>query len=133
MIDRRKLLLADTIEESRWILKLEDNWDNNDAVSYKQCTWERATRLVKNIYDSRETKYQLPSILPGPDGSIDLYWKSSKYEAIVNVPPKEDENIELYGCSTCDIIIVSGRFSDDECVEEIKLFFGRLDGLKDKE
>lgn len=130
---KRRFLLTDTIEESQWILELEDNWDGNDALSYGKVTWDRASKLVEKIYIDGEIEYQLPRILPGPDRSIDLHWKSSKYEALANIPHDVDGLIELYGHDANDIIIVSGRFSDKECISQVRQFFGRLNDLKGRE
>ena len=39
----------------------------------------------------------LPRIQPVPDGSIDLNWKTEPFELLINIPPKKDEIICVYG------------------------------------
>jgi hypothetical protein len=38
-----------------------------------------------------------PAILPGPNGSIDLHWKTPRFELLVNVPREEANPATFYG------------------------------------
>jgi len=39
----------------------------------------------------------IPAILPGPDGSIDLHWKTEKYELLINIPGDLNAPASFYG------------------------------------
>ena len=39
----------------------------------------------------------VPQINPGPDGSIDLFWKQPTWELLVNVPENANESASFYG------------------------------------
>ncbi|MBI4661430.1 MAG: hypothetical protein HY735_21620 [Verrucomicrobia bacterium] len=38
-----------------------------------------------------------PKILPGPDGSIDVHWKTKTCELLVNVPAGSNQRADFYG------------------------------------
>jgi len=82
--------IADAISSSRWILNLNDDWDEKGSSGYEQTTWQRACDfLLLQAKFAREThKRNLPAprILPGPDGSIDVHWKMPQFELLVNIP-----------------------------------------------
>jgi len=82
------------IEESKYILELGNNWDDDGAIEIKKSTWIRAIKfLVKysmKILDVGKIM-AVPIISPNPNGSIDLGWKSDSYIMLINIP--EDSNI----------------------------------------
>lgn len=82
--------LESEIAESKRILSFGDNWDGEGGKGYSLETWTRATRFLLNQafwFLRRGEASPVPRILPGPDGSIDLHWKSAGLELLVNVPP----------------------------------------------
>ena len=93
--------LLTSINESRWILELNDNWDDGGSCSYKEEVWERARKFLFKLAVESAKKYSftifIPSILPGPDGSIDLHWKMNDYEFLVNIPDRCDQPV--YWCN----------------------------------
>ena len=76
------------IEGSRWIYALPDNFDGEGSTEYKRETWERAVRFAELQVQGMGASCPLPTIEPGPEGSIDVHWKTSTFELLVNVPPK---------------------------------------------
>lgn len=93
--------LRDAVTESRWILELPDDWDNEGACSYREETWVRAQEFLFRLAVESEKTFNflipLPRILPGPDGSIDLHWKTDNYELLVNIPADGDQTAGFYG------------------------------------
>jgi hypothetical protein len=96
----------DAIEQSRNILGLQDNWDGEDTSAYRASTWERATEfLQKNLlsmYLTFSNRVDVPRILPGPNGSIDLHWKTSHHELLINIPEDPNEPANFYGDNQLD-------------------------------
>jgi hypothetical protein len=41
--------------------------------------------------------FEVPYIQPGPAGSVDLHWKTSERELLINVPADPAESITFYG------------------------------------
>ncbi len=77
------------------ILSLKENWDGEGAKSYKKETWERATEFIKKLsfflWRQSQKLIAAPNILPGPDGSIDVHWKTAKFDLLINVPEDPTE------------------------------------------
>jgi hypothetical protein len=89
------------IEQSRRILELPDNWDDEGSPGYASETWERAVRFVRTnarrLWDDRELRVEAPAINHGPDGSIDIHWRKGGRILLINIPPQADTPAEYYG------------------------------------
>jgi hypothetical protein len=93
--------IAEAVETSRRILDLPDNWDEEGSPAYAEETWKRATQfIVRSAIGYRRTNgvwVGPPKITPGPDGSIDVRWKTSKRSALINFPAFERDPIQFFG------------------------------------
>lgn len=93
--------LSSAIENSRTILDLEDDWDGEGGVCYSEATWLRATEFLReNALRLRQLKDvwpAVPFIEPGPNGSIDLHWRTSKRELLINIPRDPNQPAGYYG------------------------------------
>jgi len=93
--------ITKAIEDSRKILELQDNWDDEGAKAYKKETWDRAVEVVRRsceeMWENFVTTMPAPRILAGPDGTIDLHWKTAKFELLVNIPEDPTDPITYYG------------------------------------
>ncbi|HEX8354692.1 MAG TPA: hypothetical protein VF611_17425 [Pyrinomonadaceae bacterium] len=101
---RRATLIARverTIESSRHILALSDNWDDEGSPGYGEATWERATQFVRHVATGFINEYRRhiapPKITPGPDGGIDVRWKSERRTLLINFPSTEGEPADYFG------------------------------------
>lgn len=92
--------IADAVEGARWILELEDDWDEAGALRYEEAVFERAAKFLRNSAAWLERTYGRtlppPDIGPGPDGCIDLHWKLPHVELLLKVPPASAP-ITFYG------------------------------------
>lgn len=90
-----------TIEASRYILDIGENWDEEGSPGYAEVTWRRATQFVRDITIQFVTKHKTridpPKITPGPEGSIDVRWKADKRTLLVNFPANENEPADFFG------------------------------------
>jgi hypothetical protein len=93
--------ITETIHGSQWIVELGDNWDDQGSSRYDRATWERACDFLRKNSALAHRKFQrelpLPKTLPGPESSIDLHWKMSAFELLVNVPADCKEPGTFYG------------------------------------
>ncbi len=89
------------IERSRWILQLQDDWDDEGAVGGYAEVWSRATEFLRSyataFYDRYGRDLNLPSISPVPNGSIDLHWDYPSYELLINVTRDSAKPVTFYG------------------------------------
>lgn len=86
------------------------------AIAVSQATLERAKallgRLVSLATSLGNSSFPLPDVNACPDGSIDLHWKRSGFELLMNVPPRKDALVTFYGDDYGDNVIkgsVSGE------------------------
>ena len=93
--------LREAINKSRRILELKDNWDDEGSIGYSESTWRRAESfLMKNamsLWRSHQKCFGPPKISGGPEGSIDLHWKTDNRELLINVPASSEDPIGYYG------------------------------------
>jgi len=90
--------ITNAIDESRYLLNLTDE-DGQSACSYE--TWNRAVRFLslcaRHAWESLGVKIDVPAILLGPDGSVDLHWKFASYEMLINIPAEAAVLPSYYG------------------------------------
>jgi|GEM_PF-4439643 len=88
-------------QETEDLRTLPDNFDGEGSPHYSARTVSSATELVRQLTErymgSFAAKLPLPSVLPGPEGSVDLTWKSSAGKLLLNVPPGEAGVPTAYG------------------------------------
>jgi hypothetical protein len=89
------------IERSRAMLNLEDDWDGEGSPGYAEETWRRAVRLAiesaKSFLLTHDEPAPIPAFSKGPDGSVDVLWRSGRRKVMINVPAEEDEPITYHG------------------------------------
>lgn len=94
--------LAEAIQISRSILDLKNDWDEEGSKGYEADTWNRAINWLKEsalaLREQQGVWVEPPRILPGPEGSIDIHWKTAKRELLINIPEKLQEPADYYGC-----------------------------------
>lgn len=89
------------IERSKRILELQDDWDGEGSPGYSEKTFNRAvaflTTYADGLWESCRMELPIPKIGPGPDGSIDLFWKQPHWELLVNIPTDPNEAASFSG------------------------------------
>jgi len=89
------------IEDSKYMFRLEEGWDDGIGKVIKLQTWERAKEfaqgLLKQIESSTQGYVDAPMISACADGSVDLYWSCYGFSLLINVPEELDEQISYYG------------------------------------
>jgi len=93
--------LYDNIEKSKYILELEDDWDDEGSPAYDKTTWIRAIMFIynytKKIYDEFGIVVDSPKISQGPKSSIDILWKTEIYRFLINIPKDHNKPASFYG------------------------------------
>ncbi|MGO9060087.1 MAG: hypothetical protein ACLQU2_22305 [Candidatus Binataceae bacterium] len=88
------------LASSRYILELV--WeDDEDGAPCTEETWSRAATLLAQIslslFEKGGEKIDVPRILPGPNGSIDIHWDKLDYELLINIPADPKASATFYG------------------------------------
>jgi hypothetical protein len=83
------------------MLDWPDDWDEQGSPGYSESTWARGVDFiwsnVRGVWKDRGVSIDAPRILPGPDGSIDIHWKTDAYELLVNMPAVASQPATYYG------------------------------------
>jgi hypothetical protein len=93
--------ISRTIEKSRELLELPPDWDGEGSPNISEETWRRATDFLRNqaewLLEQVGVVIDTPQIAPGPNGSIDIYWRNASAELLVNIPVDKGATISFYG------------------------------------
>lgn len=93
--------IIDAISRSRKILDLQYDWDDAGSPRYSKTTWERMKNFLlasaEALWLLDHRRLDAPKILPGPDGSIDIHWKSNQRELLINIAEEISELAHYYG------------------------------------
>jgi hypothetical protein len=93
--------LQTEIDRAKSIVELEQDWDGEGSPGYSQHTLDRATAFLsahmERLWNTYGIRAPIPSIGPGPDGSIDIHWKQRSWELLVNIPADANEMAAFYG------------------------------------
>ncbi len=87
-------------EYGEGIVGLQDNWDSQGSKAITEESWLLTTNLLKKILFKlweKEYNVPIPLVLPNTDNSFDVYWKTDKFELLLNIPPHLKELIHLFG------------------------------------
>jgi hypothetical protein len=94
LIERHRQRLQAQIEHAKGIL------DEEITAPYSDETLDRATSFIKThiekLWETYGAMVPIPMIGPGPDGSVDLYWKQSSWQLLVNIPALKDKYATFY-------------------------------------
>ena len=88
------------IKEAKWILELEDGWDEDEAPAYKEADLRRAHRILLALL-KEASAWGIPAdidpdINPAISGGIDLCWDSEDASMAVNVSTDPDGPVTFY-------------------------------------
>ena len=94
------LSLQKSIEKSKYILDLQANWDGENAEVYTEDVWIKAVSFLCefsiDIYNTFGKTPITPAIYHGPEGSIDILWKTDDLNLLLNIP-KDDQPATFSG------------------------------------
>lgn len=89
------------IKQAQRLVELRDDWDGEGSAGYSQATIDRAvgflTKHVRGLWESYGIECPIPTIGPGPGGSIDIHWKQPTWELLVNLPADQNAMAAFYG------------------------------------
>lgn len=89
------------VEQSRYFLAWEDDWDDEGSPAYDEAVWRRATDFLLRAATTLLERYHAvappPDIAHGPDGSIDIFWRDDNRVLLLNVPADVEELPTFYG------------------------------------
>jgi hypothetical protein len=98
LLESHRQELEAEIEQARAIL---DHPDAVDEHTYSIETLDRSVAFlqkhIESAWRSYAAKAPIPTIGPGPSGSVDLYWKQPYWKLLVNIPSDASASATFYG------------------------------------
>jgi hypothetical protein len=92
--------LRPTVDSHFDFQKILDFVGDPDDVEFVRCsneTVERTKRFLSPFIFLISSKPFLPTVSPGPAGSIDIHWKTPKKELLINIPSDSKSPARFYG------------------------------------
>ena len=113
--------LKEEILKSKYILKLENNWDEDGALPVSPTIYETAIHFLQNytmfIFETYKMIVETPSINPVKNGSIDLEWHTPNAQLLINI--RDTQNAYYYGDQNNNINAIKGNVS----TQTVEIFF----------
>jgi len=100
-VPARLTTVVTAIEESRRLLKLGDDWDENGTPGFTEQTWNRAASLLVCFAIALASNHgAIPEdfeILPGSNGGLDVDVRSDDRQLLFVVPADPQKEARFYG------------------------------------
>jgi hypothetical protein len=105
------------ISKAQELLKLSPEWDGEEGTqTIDRETLKRATSILRGLADimwsENSQRIIPPQIGPCQDGSIDLYWNTSTFTLLINVP-SIDKGLPDYFGDKSDGVSIKGSIKPD--------------------
>jgi hypothetical protein len=92
--------LQASLDEYRWILDEEENWDGEGIARVEEPTFDRAVRFIVNhsaaLFEAIGFRLDAPRLSIGPTGSIDAHWEYPDREMTANFSPLASAPVAYY-------------------------------------
>lgn len=93
--------LIEAITTSRFVLDLEDDWDDDGAAGFDEQTWRRAAETLANLATGLACGHDVSSmtmeILPGTSGGLDIDARLDSREVLISIPADPKTQARFYG------------------------------------
>lgn len=117
--------IEELIESSRYILTLEEGWDDENALAIDKPIWETATNFLR-LYGNYFTEIflsqiEIPEINPARNNSIDLEWRTEKGRLLINFNNSSDQ-ASYYGDRYANVDNIKGSVDVNEVKEYLAVW-----------
>lgn len=93
--------VIEAIEDSRSLLALADDWDENGTPGFAEPTWNRAATFLASTAVSLASRHGLIvteiEILPGSNGGLDIEMRPGNRQLLIVVPADPSKEVRFYG------------------------------------
>lgn len=129
-VDIKLKSLIESVESSKYILDLEDDWDEAGALSCNEESYNNAIKLLIKYSKELLTQYSViiknPDISPCRDGSIDLEWRDDNSSLLINITTKSEIDIHYYAEDYRTNTILKGFLNDLQINRELLFWMQKL-------
>ncbi len=93
--------ITEEFSDASEMLSLPNDWDGDGSPAYRVETFIRASMFLLNHALTFRLIYgnvmPAPKMRKGPEGSIELHWRTSTRELLINIPAGSEEPADYYG------------------------------------
>jgi len=93
--------VAQTLQESRSLLELGDDWDGDRTPGFSERTWHRAADFVARgatqLLERNGVVTDDVEIMPASDGALGIDWRTATRELLVTIPADPSKDALFYG------------------------------------
>jgi hypothetical protein len=115
---RRHDGIRSAVQSARALTKLGENWDGEGSQGYSLMTWRRVKKFMLTHAFVSQSLFRatlpVPTINPADQGSLDVFWRLSDRQLLVNFPADETAPITYYGQNNQGDNTISGRTTGRE-------------------
>ncbi len=83
------------------LTELQDDWDDAGGTAYSKQHVDKVvnflTNIAKSVPSDKGSYFPVPRINPGPGDSIDVQWKESGKNLLLNIPADSEQLSTFYG------------------------------------
>ncbi len=120
-----------SIDQSKAILELEEDWNGDNAERILPETWRKAAVFLMNyskyILENFSTIIKSPEINPCMNGSIDLVWRTKAARLLINVKPAGNPIIaSYYGDLYNNRQAIKSTIEDETVIEHLAFWMKNL-------
>lgn len=120
-----------SIEASKVLLELEEDWDGNEAEKIDPTVWSNAVVFLitysKYILDNFSTIIKSPEINPCRNGSIDLAWRTKNARLLINIKPNGSPVLaSYYGDMYDNKQAIKNPIEDNSIIEHLAFWMKNL-------
>ena len=106
------------LSRAEGLSRLGDDWDGEGSPAYSSGTLKIVEEFITihstYVWGQLELELPVPTIAPGPDGSIDLHWKNQQWELLVNIPPSGSNEPAVFYGDNYGVEKIRGSFDPKE-------------------
>jgi hypothetical protein len=110
--------IRSTVQSARSLTELGENWDGEGSQGYSLNTWRRVKKFMLTHALVSQSLFRstlpVPVINPADRGSLDVFWRLSDRQLLVNFPADKTAPITYYGQNNAGNSTVSGRTTGRE-------------------
>ncbi len=131
ILDRNLDKIYDCIINSKKILQLKDDWDDEGALACNKITYNRAIELLLkytlHLFETYNLIIEEPEINLVKDGSIDLEWRNNSSILLFNILNKPERDIHYYGEDFKSKTIIKGFIDYDHINNDLAYWMQKLE------
>ncbi|WP_410006522.1 hypothetical protein [Aequorivita nionensis] len=119
--------IEDLKELNKNLLKLEDNWDGQGAMSISPIVYQKCFDFLNNYYnfikDTFNIVIALPEISPTPDGNLDILWRNNNSRLLIHI---NENSAVYYGDQLAGINSIKGQIEIENVQEFLATWMLKL-------